>query len=84
MTDSILTLLPLLAVLGGLLTLCVHLLFAMSIYFDATHMEAENKQVYFVGPLAWSLVTLFLGLFAVYVYWIMHHSNLRKPIDPNY
>ena len=84
MSDSFINLLPILAILGVFLTLSIHLLFATSIYFDATQMEAQGKQIYFVGPFAWSLVTLCLGLIAVYVYWVMHHSNLRKPIDPNY
>ena len=84
MSDSILSLLPALTVLGIFLTLSIHLLFATSIYFDALQMERQEKQLYFVGPVAWSLVTLCLGLIAVYIYWIMHHSNLRKPIDPNY
>ena len=84
MSDSILTLLPVLGILALFLTLSIHLLFATSVYYDAIQMESQGKQLYFVGPFAWSLVTLCLGLIAVYVYWVMHHSNLRKPIDPNY
>jgi uncharacterized membrane protein YvlD (DUF360 family) len=66
-----------------LATVCLHILFAASIFVDARGMEDDGKQVYFVGPAIWATIALFLGAWGMFIYWVMHHSAMRRNIDPS-
>ena len=59
------------------LTISIHLVFALAVYFDAVELEKRLLHV-FVGAPAWALAVVVFGLFAVLIYWLMHHSALRR------
>jgi len=66
-------LLYLLAVMG------VHIAFAAGVWRDATAvMESEEDQLWFATPTVWMLGTLLGGMLAALVYWLIHHSTLRR------
>ena len=60
-----------------ILGISLHIVFALAIYMDAQELERRYMHV-FVGAPAWAVTVLVFGLFAVLVYWLIHHSNLRR------
>jgi len=63
-----------LVVLGSLVV--VHVSFALAVLHDAGRRPGGLS---FVGPRMWALATLVGGPFTAAVYWLMHHSTLRRP-----
>lgn len=57
----------------------VHMAFAAGVWRDATSvMESEDDQLWFATPAVWMLGTLLGGMLAALVYWLIHHSTLRR------
>jgi uncharacterized membrane protein len=67
-----------LSLLMGLLLLIVHVSFALGVYEDALRMHFGPKGTLFVGPGMWMFATVMLGPFLAALYWLMHHSTLRR------
>jgi hypothetical protein len=70
---------PLLALLGLLATAIVHFAFAIAVHSDAEDCR-KSSRLYFVGPATWFLVTLFGGVPAAAIYWLMHRSTLNPAV----
>lgn len=67
-----------LALSRWILLLVVHLSFLLGVARDADAQKATGRGAFFVGPMVWGLVTFSGGLPAVFVYWVLHHSTLRR------
>ena len=80
----------LLAFLGGLwgiaaviLTVLIHIVFAIAVYRDATQLDRVRTLI-IAGPAIWGIATLIGGVITAAIYWAMHHSRLNPdiPIAP--
>ena len=60
------------------LLLAINVLFALGVMRDAQAQNASDRKTFFVDAPIWGLTVLIGGLFAVIVYWIFHHSTLRR------
>lgn len=56
----------------------VHIALANAVWADGARLDREGRPTFFVGPMLWAFMTLMGGLFVVTVYWLMHHSTLRR------
>ena len=61
--------------LGGVI---VHIVLAMAVWQDGERLDRDGRPTFFVGPFFWAFMTLMCGLLVVLVYWLMHHSTLRR------
>jgi hypothetical protein len=61
-----------------LLAVVVHVSFAIGVWSDATTFQRAGSRLSLVGPAVWALATLFGGVFVAGVYWVIHHSSLRR------
>ena len=61
--------------LGGVI---VHLTLTVAVWADGARMDRDGRPTFFVGPFFWAFMTLMGGLLVVLVYWLMHHSTLRR------
>lgn len=73
------------AICASVITLIVHIAFAMAVFRDATYLrDPRNLRVprkpIFVGRMIWFLGTLVGGMFVAGIYWIMHHSRLNQSV----
>ncbi len=59
-----------------ILTLVVHVWFAIFVRADAMEVEAEEGRRLFGAPSLWLLATLMGGLVTATIYWVMHRSPL--------
>jgi len=64
-----------LAVVVTILGLVVHVAFALAVASNARDL-VRHRQLQFVSPVIWALATLFGGVWAAAVYWVLHHSTL--------
>ena len=78
------------AFLGGLwgiafviLTVLIHIVFAIAVYRDATRLDRVRTLI-IAGPAIWGIATLIGGVITAAIYWAMHHSRLNPdiPIAP--
>ena len=71
------------AICASVITLIVHIAFAIALFRDATNLPADRKPI-FVGPMIWFLGALVGGMFVAAIYWVMHHSRLNQsiPVTP--
>jgi hypothetical protein len=68
-----------LAILGGVATAIVHIVFAVGVFADATRMDRERGQGTRIvpGPM-WAFATLLGGVLVAAAYWLIHHSSLSE------
>jgi hypothetical protein len=58
----------------------LHLILSSAVYSDARRLvTATGRGCFLGGPVLWWFATLLGGLFAVGLYWVIHHSQLRPP-----
>lgn len=69
---------PRLYLVFWLLLLTVHLSFALGVARDADTLKTTGRGAFFVGPMVWGIMTFIGGLIVVFIYWLMHHSTLRR------
>ena len=63
----------------GCLVLVVHIAFALGVWLDVQRMTAmEKRSTFAAGGFIWTLAVLVGGVFVLTVYWLIHHSTLRR------
>lgn len=65
----------------AVLSVLVHVVFAIAVYRDATRLNRSRAlAIAGVGPAIWCVATLVGGVITVGIYWAMHHSRLNPEI----
>ena len=65
-------------VIGTAITYLVQLILAYGVYYEAERIKRVEQKLWFVGSFFWFLVTLFTGVLAVAVFWLIHFSMLKE------
>ena len=63
----------------ALLTVLIHIVFAVAVYRDAVRLD-RTRALIIVGPGIWCVATLVGGVITAAIYWAMHHSRLNPDI----
>ena len=67
------------AIVVAVLTILIHIVFAIAVYRDATRLD-QTRSLIIVGPGIWCIATLLGGVITAAIYWVMHHSRLNSDI----
>jgi hypothetical protein len=67
-----------------ILTVCLHIVLALAVKVDARYLIVRDPRsgTFLGGPELWFFATLLGGLFAAFIYWVIHHSTLRLQQEP--
>ena len=63
----------------AILTVLIHIVFAIAVYRDAIRLD-RTRALIIVGPGIWCIATLIGGVITAAIYWAMHHSRLNPDI----
>ncbi len=63
----------------AILTVVIHIVFAIAVYRDAIRLD-RTRALIIVGPGIWCIATLIGGVITAAIYWAMHHSRLNPDI----
>ena len=72
-----------LILVGLILTGLLHLLMAAGVARDMGLQQSRLGGPLFMPPFGWVLAVLISGLWALGVYWLMHHSSLSRDRAPS-
>jgi hypothetical protein len=66
-------------------TIMIHIAFTIAVQRDAAALNRKGTGTIYVSPIVWSLSVLIGGVFLAAIYWIIHHSELRRtePVPGN-
>ncbi len=60
----------------------INISFAVGVLLDTSRMKRTGGVTFLVPGFVWFLGTLIGGIFAVAIYWAIHHSALRSTKPP--
>src|SRR5262245_33859721 len=59
--------------------LLLHFILAIAVWATARRTQRSGMILTYLSPFFWGLATLIGGVFVAGLYWVIHHSSLRKP-----
>jgi len=66
-----------------LAAIIVHICLAVAVFRDAENLAwSQQRKLWFVNGGLWALATLVGGILTAGIYWAIHHSTLRCPVEP--
>lgn len=71
-----------LALVASVLTLTLHIGCCMGIAKDAARLERQGRGPFFLITYQWALAGLLLGVLALAVFWLIHHSTISTLATP--
>ena len=60
----------------------VHICFTIGVWRDSEELQTAGRRMVLVNDVVWALATLLGGLSTAAIYWVLHHSTLRKDPPP--
>ena len=66
----------------GIFALVVHLVFAIAVLQDGKRLMRHGMGTFLVAPGWWAFATFTTGVLAAGIYWVIHHSTLRRDRPP--
>ena len=63
---------------SSLLTIIVHIAFALGVYVDGKRMMQQKMGPFLAGPFIWALLIYVGGPYLIVIYWVIHYSTLRR------
>jgi hypothetical protein len=63
-----------------MMTVAVHVAFALGVGADAGRLHRSGYRPAFAGAFWWMIATLLGGIFVAAAYWLIHHSTLNPSL----
>lgn len=65
-------------VMLAILVVILHIFLATGVAKDIAYLHEKGGKPLFASGTVWVMAVLILGLWALLIYWLIHHSNLAR------